>query len=331
MSGRTQKSLKRFLRATTLVLVACALARAEDDWKRKLGREDHIAYIVLDDLRSGRDTPQIFPADFNLGLSTFYEEFRWRPDTCWAGSLLREGVSAYCLPYARLGQYYPNARNPSEKIFSCMGSCAGLYVWYIPKENHFYLWATCWNVAGVLGPFIGDPRIELSQAVKPRRGSRIFTGVTLTMVSQRWSYPNAEDARVPRDDEYYDCSHGHMSGRAREMLALNSFITRLRLANHGAMPIYYQTESPSSDKPANCQLLSDRSKGWEHTLKVDYQCDIGGDSWRRLAPGEWIEWETQDQAFAQGTTGFIALLNDEPHYWDVSKLLATYPVMFGRH
>ncbi len=145
----------------TVVLLSCTLARADNDWKRDLGRENHIAYIVLDHLKSGRDTPQIFPNDFNLPFSTFYKDLKWQPNECWAGSTLKEGVSVYCLPYARLGKYYPNARNPNENIFSPMGACAGLYVWHNAQENKYYFWSVCWNVAGVLGPFIGDPRMEL--------------------------------------------------------------------------------------------------------------------------------------------------------------------------
>lgn len=321
---------KSFLFGTIVTLMAFLVTPAStlggERWTKDLGRADHIAYIVLDELRSGGDTPQIFPNDFNLPLSTFYKDFKWGLETCWAGSVLKEGVRAYCLPYARLGKYYPNARNPSEKFLNCMGSCAGLYVWHVAQENKFYFWATCWNVSGVLGPFLGDPKVELPQAVKTRRGQRTFPGVTLSMLSQRWFYPNAEDARVPRD-EHYDCAHGHMSGRGVEMLRLNTFFTSLRLANRGARDIYYQTESPASEKPAICQLIGDRPKGLEHAVKTDHQCDIGGDNWRKLKRGEVIEFEVRDQAYAPGLVGFVLLLNEEPNYWDPGKLLGTYLTM----
>jgi hypothetical protein len=330
MVGRTQTSLNRFLLSMTVVLLSCTLARANNDWKRDLGRENHIAYIVLDHLKSGRDTPQIFPNDFNLPFSTFYKDLKWQPNECWAGSTLKEGVSVYCLPYARLGKYYPNARNPNENIFSPMGACAGLYVWHNAQENKYYFWSVCWNVAGVLGPFIGDPRMELPHAVMPRKGQRSFRGVKLTVVSQRWVYPNPEDARVP-PDEHYDCAHGHLSGREVERLRLNSFITRLRLTNGSQKDIYYQTENNGSDKPATCGLRSDLQNKWDQALKMDYECDLAGDAWAKLAPGASIEFDKSDQAFAKGVVGFVVLLNEKPSYWDPSKLLGTYPTMYGRH
>jgi hypothetical protein len=337
MSVITLSRLKKVLFLMVVILMGFRLAGASsptgDDWKRDLGREDHIAYIVLDELRPNRDVdpaPALTLNDAKLGLPTFYREFRWSLDTCWAGSILKEGVRAYCLPYARLGQYYPSARDPSVKVFSCIGSCPGLYLWHVPHQNSFYVWASCWNVSGVLGPFLGDPRISLPLAVKPRKGQRSFPGVTLTLVSQRWLFTDARGARVPRD-EHYDCAHGHMSGRAVEMLRLNTFITRFRLTNRGTTDIYYQTESGGSDKPAACGLSNPLHTNWDHVLKTDYFCDIAGDTWGKLARGAVIDFERTDQGFAQVATGFVLLLNEKPNYWDASKLLGTYPVMYGRN
>lgn len=317
------------------LMVSClaeASTLSEDNWTRDLGREDHIAYIALEELQAGDglDWAQgLTFDDFKPALSTFYEKFNWAPNDCWAGSVLRNGVKAYCLPYARLGRYYQSAHDPSVKIFNCIGSCAGLYVWHDTQQNRFYLWGICWNAPGVLGPFLGDPRVSLPSAVKPRKGQRPFPGVSIKVVSQRWLYPNAQDARVPRD-EHYDCAHGHMSGRALEMISLNTFITRLRLANRGATDIYYQTQPGEGEKPATCILRSDHPNDWEHALKTNYECDIAGDSWRKLARGEEIEWERLDQAFAPGSADFVLLLNDKASYWDAGKLLGKYPVMYGR-
>lgn len=311
---------------------APASASIEADWTQSLGREDRIAYIAMDELQTdgGVDFSRgLTFDDFKPALATFYEKFNWAPNNCWAGSVLKKGVKAYCLPYARLGKHGPSAYDPNAKVFSGISNCAGLYVWHIPEKNQFYLWGLCWNAPGVLGPFVGDPKISLPRAIKPRRGQRSFPGVTLTVVSQRWLYPNPQDARVPRDD-HYDCAHGHMSGRAMETLRLSTFITRLRLANSGSADLFYQTETEWVSKPAICPLLTDREDNWELALKIDYQCDIGGRTWRKLGAGEAVEFEKTDQAYKKGFAGFVLLLNEEPNYWDPGKLLGTYPVMFGR-
>lgn len=336
MRGITLLGLRRVWHVSIIILLAFISAAAsiqkEDDWQKDLGREDHIAYIVLDQLQSTNNvdwTRGLAFDDFKIGLSTFFEKFNWAPNNCWAGSVYKEGVKAYCLPYARLGKYYQNPHDPNDKVFNTIGACAGLYVWHIPRENSFYLWGSCWNVSGAMGPFRGNPRIELRQAVKPRRGQRSFPGVALTVVSQRWVYPDAKDARVPRD-EHYKCAHGHLSGSEVEMFRLNSFITRLRLTNNGPEDIYYQTEHAWADKPALCGLFDNPQEDWRQALKTGYQCDLAGQTWRKLARGGRVEFEKPDQAFAGGSVGFVILLNETPNPWDASKLLGTYPVMWGR-
>jgi hypothetical protein len=121
-----------------------------------------------------------------------------------------------------------------------------------------------------------------------------------------------------------------MSGRAIETLRLSTFITRLRLANSGSVDVFYQTENAWDSKPAICPLFTDHEDNWELALKIDYQCDIGGGTWRKLRAGEAVEFDKTDQAYAKGSTGFVLLLNEQPNYWDPAKLLGTYPVMFGR-
>lgn len=305
----------------------------QKDWTKSLGLEDQIAYIALDELETERGIDYfsrgITLDDFKLPPSTFYEKFNWTPNNCWAGSVLKKGVESYCLRYARLGLHHPDAQHTGAKIFSGISRCAGLYVWNVPNENRFYLWGICWNASGVLGPFVGDPKVALKRALKPRKGQRSFPGVTLTVVSQRWLYPNPQDARVIRDD-HYNCAHGHMSGRAIETLRLSTFITRLRLANSGSADVFYQTENGWDSKPAICPLLTDHEDDWKLALKTDYQCDIGGQTWHKLRAGEAVEFDKTDQAYAKGSAGFVLLLNEQPNYWDPAKLLGTYPVMFGR-
>jgi hypothetical protein len=305
-----------------------------DDWVRTIGRRDHIAYISLDELKPNNEVdqkPALTLNEVKLKPSEFYDNWQWSPDKCWAGSVLKEGVRAYCLPYARLGQHYPSYRDPAVKAFSPIGPCAGIYVWYIPRQNSFYLWGICWNVSGVLGPFAGDPRVNLPMAVKARKGQREFPGVRLSIISQRWLFPDANDARVPHDGFYDDSSRNSMSGRWIEMLRLNTFITHLRLVNNGDIDIYYQTERAGSDKPAICTLFNPFQESGDQALKTDYGCDIGGDTWKKLRRGGTVDFELRNQAFAAGVARFALLLNNEPNYWDPSKLLGTYPVMYGRH
>ncbi len=304
-----------------------------DDWGRAIGRRDKIAYISLDELKPNYEAdqkPTLTPNQVKLKPSEFYDKWQWAPDRCWAGSVLKEGIKAYCLPYARLGHDHPNYRDPHVKEFSAIGPCAGIYVWYIPRQNSFYL-AICWNVSGVLGPFAGDPRVSLPRAIKARKGQREFPGVSLSVISQRWRFPNADDARVPHDSFYDDNSHNNMSGRAKEMIRLNTFITRLRLANDGDVDVYFQTESAGSDKPAVCTLFNPFGGIGDQAFKTDYGCDIGGDTWKKLPRGGTVDFESRNQGFAPAVFRFALLLNNEPNYWDPSKLLGTYPVMYGRH
>ncbi len=84
-----------------------------DDWAQAIGRQDKIAYISLDELKPNYEAdqkPALTPNQVKLKPSEFYDDWQWASDRCWAGSVLKKGVKAYCLPYARLGQYYPNYR-----------------------------------------------------------------------------------------------------------------------------------------------------------------------------------------------------------------------------
>jgi hypothetical protein len=123
----------------------------------------------------------------------------------------------------------------------------GILVWYEPDTDRFYLWINHWNFLNVLRPFVGNPKLALNQAIKPRKGERHFPGVNLSVMSQRWIYPDERQARMPRGPQYSDCSHGGPCGRDIEQQNLNTFITRFRLVNNTGRNIYYLGDLNSVD------------------------------------------------------------------------------------
>ena len=298
-----------------------------------LGSADSFAYVDIDKLQPQikRNENSIFERySANLRPDSFYLKWVWRPNDCFAGSLLREGVTAYCLPYARLGHHLSTPYSTLTEGFVSLGG-VGLYVWHEPQKNLFYLWGNGWNFEYVLGPFVGDPRISLRNVVKPSKGKRHFSGVSLTTVSQRWVYPDERQARMPRD-EHYDCAHGHLSGREIEQEKLNSFITRLRLTNNSALGLYYLTQSIGSDKPAGYGLTKYPGwQDWDHTLSPLRYREWGPAAlWQPLPPGGVVEFDVANRGWLGVEHAFVMVINDERLFWDEVELLGKYPTMFRK-
>lgn len=298
-----------------------------------LGSADSLAYVDIDKLQ-----PQIKRNESwilerysaNLRPDSFYLKWEWRPTDCFAGSILREGVAAYCFPYAILGHHLSTLYPTLAGRFVSLGG-VGLFVWHESRKNLFYLWGSGWNFDYVLGPFVGDPRTRLRNAVKPSKGKRHFSGVSLTIVSQRWVYPDERQARVPRD-EHYDCVHGHPSGRSIEQVKLNSFITRLRLTNNSRLSLYYLTQSVGSDKPADYGSTKYPGwRDWEPPLSPLRYREWGPTaSWQPLPPGGAVEFEVTNRGWPGAEHAFAVMLNDERVFWDEVELLGKYPTMYRK-
>lgn len=299
---------------------------------QSLGSADSLAYVDIDKLqpqskRDGGSIRERYSA--NLSPDSFYLKWEWRPADCFAGSILREGVTAYCFPYAVLGHHLSTLYPSLAGRFVSLGR-GGLFVWHKPRKNLFYLWSSGWNFDYVLGPFVGDPRTRLRNAVKPSKGKRHFSGVSLTIVSQRWANPDERQVRVPRD-EHYNCTHGHPNGRSLEQMALNRFITRMRLANDSRLRLYYLSQSDESDQPADYGSTKYPGLDWEpHLSPLRYREWGPTASWQPLPPGGAVEFEVTNRGWPGAEHAFVVLLNDERVFWDEVELLGKYPSMYRK-
>ena len=280
------------------------------------GSEDRTLYIDLDKLSVTPESKNIFEFhDSKLTPNTFYLKLNFDPAKCWEGSQLREGVIAYCLPHVKLGHtvvdLYPTL---VDRFISLGGPCAGMYVWYEPGMNRYYLWSGCWSFTNVLGPFSGDPNTSLKRAIKPRKEQQL-PDVNLSVASQKWRYPDERKVRVPRD-AHYDCAHGHASGRSIEWTSLNTFITRFRLTNNSRKDVFYLA-SQSNSEPLHIAGSN---------LPDDGRLDI---QWIRLPVGASVEFNLVDVGWKlkeELTT--VVTLNTEPTYWDETQVRVPYLSMF---
>ena len=298
-----------------LQLGTAQLSTAKAQNRQTWGSENRTVYIDLDKLSNTPKSQDIFDFyDSKRTPNSFYLEWNhWNPKKCWEGSQLREGVIAYCLPHANLGRTVVDLYPQLVDRFVSIGLCSGIYVWYEPGMSRYYLWNGCWNFTNVLGPFSGDPNTSLKRAIKPRKEQQL-RDVSLSVVSQRWMYPDEKQVRMPRD-EHYDCMHGHPSGRAIERVKLNTFITRFRLTNNSRRDVFYLA-SQSNSEPL--QLAGN--------LPDDGRLDI---QWIRLPDAASVEFELVEVGWKLRKDQTCAVtLNTEPTYWDETQVRATYLSMF---
>jgi len=304
--------------------------QAKSDNLRDLGSENQIVYIDIDKLptKITHEHKPVFDLyDAKRAPGSFYKEWHWGADKCWAGSVLREGVVAYCLPYAKLGQHISVPYYHQTDTFVSIGPCIGLYVWYERKMNRFYLWSVCWNFTNVLGPFVGNPNIVLKQSIKPRKPERQFPGVSLSAISQRWLYEDERQARMPRD-EHYDCVHGHLSGRAIEQEKLNTFITRFRLVNNSKTDLFYLANNSRND-PIGYTLVKFQRTDLDRAQSRYYAYEQWANiNWRPLPHGSSVDFEVVERSSRARELFYAVILNNEPTLWDEIELLGKYMSMF---
>ena len=287
---------KLLLICVALQLIYVSPGEAQSNNSLNLGSKDRAAYIDITKLPTRRKIDSFEHKDtFTLldakrSASSFYSKWNWDWDKCSAGTL-REGVIAYCLPCVGVGRPISDPNNQIERFVS-LGP-VGIFAWYETDTDSFFLWNAAWNF-DVLGPFVGHPQLALNQAIKPRQGERNFPDVSLSVVSQRWMYPDERQARVPRDRAYYDCSRSAPCGKAIEQQNLSTFITRFRLVNDSERIIYYLGNF-SDDNPIGYTLPEfvtrtdcDRSLNRYHALM---RLPI---TWKPLLPGASVEFELKE-------------------------------------
>lgn len=319
---------KLFLICVALQLVCASPSEAQSKDSLNLGSQDHVVYIDIAKLPTKikfENTDILSLYDAKRSAQSFYHKWAWGSDRCPAGSL-REGVIAYCLPCVGLGRHISDPHHKEPDRFFGIGP-VGIFVLYEPDTDRFYLKNNSWNFSNVLGPFDGNPKLALNQAIKPRKGERHFPGVNLSVVSQRWLYPDERQARVPRGSVSSDCSMDGPCVRDVEQQNLNTFITRFRLVNDTGRNIYYLGDL-NSDDPTGYTLL-------EFVKRTDCDREVGRyniqlprNKWKPLQPGASVEFEVKETGWHVKKQFFGVLINTEPTFWDEVEVLGEYTSMF---
>ena len=318
---------KLFLICVALQLVCASPTEAQSKDSLNLGSQDHVVYIDFAKLpikKKFEDWDILRAYDAKRTAESFYHKWAWGLDGCPAGRL-REGVIAYCLPCVGLGRHYsdPGHREP-DRFFGIGG--VGIFVLYEPDRDRFYLKNISWNFANVIGPFDGNPKRALRQAIKPRKGERNFPGVNLSVVSQRWMYPDERQARIAAGPATSDCSHDELCLRDIVHHNLAIFITRFRLVNNSGRNIYYLVDPYSDDligytipefvRRTDCDRTVQRYNNLSRPRK-----------WKPLLSGSSVEFEVKETSGQVKKQFFGVLVNTEPILWDEVEVLAGYTSM----
>jgi hypothetical protein len=330
MDKLIKANAKLFLICVALQLVCASPIEAQSKDSLNLGSEDHVVYIDFAKLPTktrfeNADILSLY--DAKRSAESFYHKWGWGLDNCPAGSL-REGVVAYCLPCVGLGRHRSDPHHQQPDRFVGIGP-VGIVVLYEPDTDRFYLWNSHWNFSNVLGPFDGNPKLVLNQAIKPRKQERHFPGANLSVVSQRWLYPDERLARVPPGSVSSDCSMDGPCVRDVEQQNLNTFITRFRLVNNTGINIYYLGELNSGD-PVGYTLpyFVRRTDCNREVERQSHITQFPRNKWKPLQPGASVEFEVQERGWQTKKQFFGVLINTEPTYWDEVEVLVEYTSMF---
>ena len=93
-------------------------------------------------------------------VSDFFSEWKGIDPSHIEKSILRPDVMMRHYPNALVGDAL--SRHDSFRLHH---RYTGTYVFYLPRQNVFYLWGDCGmsHFDGVSGPFEGDPRLVLKK------------------------------------------------------------------------------------------------------------------------------------------------------------------------
>ena len=318
---------KLLLICVVVQLVYASPAEAQSSNSLNLGSEDHVVYIDITKLptKIKFENDDIMPYDSKRSAASFYHKLGWGLDNCPAGNL-REGVVAYCLPCVGLGRHQSDPHHQEPDRFVGIGPI-GIVVWYEPATDRFYLWNAHWNFPNALGPFVGNPKLALNHAIKPRKGQRNFPGMTLSVLSQRWLYPDERQARVSPGSVSSDCSMNGPCVRDVEQQNLNTFITRFRLVNNTGRRMYYlgdlNNDDPIGYRVPESVRRTDCNNKVERNL-IEWRRK----KWKPLLPGSSVEFEVHERGWHLNKQFFGVLVNTEPTYWDEVEVLGEYTSMF---
>lgn len=123
-------------------------------------RKLDLAQNVSNPLSVTRCPPSSKPCVVSLLVSDFFSELKGIDPSLIEKSILRPDVMMRHYPNALVG----DALSSDGPLWS-HHSYTGTYVFYLPRQNVFYLWGDCGisHFDVVRGPFAGDPRLMLKK------------------------------------------------------------------------------------------------------------------------------------------------------------------------
>ncbi|MBZ5530662.1 MAG: hypothetical protein LAO20_04455 [Acidobacteriia bacterium] len=187
---------------------------------------------------------------------------------------LRPGVSFYRLPYLIFGR--DEADSQGTLRFRRYG-IRETWVWYKADISSFYLLASYMNSYDLLlGPFKGDPLVELRKAIRPHR-ERTLPGVAASAVSHYFYDARKRPPETPPPSPVPPTTNltPDMIWE-REWSLWNSSNTTVRLTNNTGRVLYYLSNEGA--------LVVEETK----TEGGIYAYALGG-TWRKLEPGQSVE------------------------------------------
>lgn len=303
--------------------------KPNDERLKIFGREDHLAYVDLNKLLTGIDhkDKDIFTLyNSKLKPASFFQKFNWNLGECWSGSILRDGVSAYCLPYLQLGYSVLTDYPKKVERFVPATQYEGVYIWYEEQSNSYYIWGSSWNFEYALGPFTGEPITALTKAIKPRKEKRSFPGIKFELISQGWTFPDMPEPPPPAPCYTSYCPQYEI------IFNYQKVTTRLRLVNNSKKTLYYLADNSQAAAPIGFGLSRKIGQvDWVGSaiLKKTGISEIGGiySRWIPFPPDKAVEIELIGRGSKGYEYAYVVILNNEPKNWDEVKLLTNLPVM----
>ena len=292
------------------------------------GTADQAAYLDLAKLlgtveQGGNDVYNSYKS--KLLPKSFFQKYKADSWACWSGSILREGVVAYCFPYLMIGQYGTLQYQKEPMYLPITSRYPGVYVWYEPDKNSYYIWSNEYSSSFALGPFRGEPLSALTKAIIPTKGKREFPNVELQVVAQNWTFPEMPEPKNTGqgDTNFYPYNE--------ELQKYENLTSRIRLTNKGKNIIYYLAHLYYPDPDGFLLTKSESGPGWNRrSFPFRFALGRAGTRWLPLAPGGEIEFEIKFYSIIESSYQYVVVLNDEPKYWDEVETPISIPAMSRR-
>ncbi|HVE58587.1 MAG TPA: hypothetical protein VNB22_17265 [Pyrinomonadaceae bacterium] len=287
------------------------------EWKN-FGSAGQIAYIDVSKLKSNtaQSTSELpILLDWNMksvARNSFYRNGEMYNNSCNGGSVLRQNVIQFCLPYADIGYHLPT---PDQKLngefFSLYGY--GLNVYYETDKKRFYFFGCCWNYSEAFGPFSGDPEIEIPKAVKPRRKQGLNLKIE-TKISQHWRDPKAdEEAEIL--EKAPPCMTNYCPPTLKELQyrRLNGLVIKIRLKNKGNKDLYLYPFD--QNYPAVLTKSIEAKEFYRQNQERRLEPNRNKE-WKSFPRGATYEFEIEGVGREKTDALILLYFNDKPVFWD---------------